>query len=330
VSRGPVDLQLAGIAAVTNGGAGLQIGGIAALARGPSLFQVAGIAAASNGTSSFQIGGIAAVANGSSNVQLGGIAAATNGSANLQIGGIAAVANGSSNTQVGGIAAATRGSANLQIGGIAAVAQDANVQVAGIVNVARRVRGMQIAPINVARRVEGVQVGVVNVGGSADGFSFGLLNIVPGGRADLEGTLDSSKIGTLLFRHGGNRWHNVYGIAGHPVNEAAPKDDDLWMYGLGFGPSWKLRHARIDVEAMGWQVNQGTSHATNVSVLGQLRMTAAYGIGRFAIVGGAALNAYVSSDHNSPFLTERRIPGEEMDEKYTVEVWPSFFAGLRL
>jgi hypothetical protein len=330
IERGDVSgLQLAGITTVARRVSGIQLAGIAAVAGDLDGVQIAGTAAVAERVDGFQVAGIAAVARGGANSQLAGIAAVTRGNAGLQVAGIGAVSEGGANLQLGGIAAVARGEANLQVAGIAAVARDANFQVSGIVNVARRLRGVQVAPINVARRVDGVQVGIVNVGGSADGFSFGLINIVPGGRADLESTIDTARIGTVLFRHGGNRWHNVYGIAGHPVDETGPSDD-VWMYGLGFGPSWKLRHTRVDLEAIGWQVNHGAKHSTNVSLLGQLRLSVAHGIGPFAIVGGAALNTYVSSDKSSPFLVERRAPGAEMDEKYSVEVWPSAFVGLRL
>src|SRR6185436_18279970 len=109
--------------------------------------------------------------------------------------------------------------------------------------------------------VDGVQVGVVNVG-SADGFSFGLINIVPGGRADLEAAVDSSRLGTLLFRHGGRRWHNAYGVGGHPGSQ------DVWMYGLGFGPSWRAGSTVFDLELLGWQINHGASHYDGISLLG--------------------------------------------------------------
>ena len=205
----------------------------------------------------------------------------------------------------------------------------ANLQVAGVVNVAHRVRGLQLAPINVASNVDGVQIGVINVGGSADGFSFGLINIVPGGRYDLETAIDSNQTGTLLFRHGGRRWHNVYGVGGHPVKETGPSDD-VWMYGLGFGPSLSFGHTVIDLEAIGWQVNHGPRHERDVSILGQLRLSVAHHWGPFAIVAGGILNAYVTSDQQSPLILERRTAGAPMDSGVTVTTWPSAFVGVRL
>src|SRR5262249_36120443 len=113
--------------------------------------------------------------------------------------------------------------------GVTNVARDANLQGARRLHGASPLRGRPIPPVNVARDIKGVQVGLINVGGS-EGDSFGLINIVPGGRYDVEAALDSSKIGTALFRHGGNGWHNVYGLGGHPVSTSGP-NDDVWMYG---------------------------------------------------------------------------------------------------
>lgn len=187
----------------------------------------------------------------------------------------------------------------------------------------------QVAPINVAREVDGIQIGVINVGGSADGFSFGLINIVPGGRYDLETAIDSNRTGTVLFRHGGRRWHNVYGVGGHPVNETGP-NDDVWMYGLGFGPSLAFDNTVIDLEAIGWQVNHGPRHESDVSILGQLRLSIAHHWGPFAIVAGGILNTYVTSDAQSPLILERRTSGAPMDSGITVTTWPSAFVGVRI
>jgi hypothetical protein len=324
-------LQIGGTLALADESTGLQIGGIAAIARRGGHYQIAGIAALSESSSSAQIAGIGAVARGSTGLQIGGIGALSGGDAGTQIGGIGVLSRGRAGVQVGGIGAVANGDASLQIGGIATLARGtANVQVAGIVNVAREVRGLQIAPVNIARNVEGVQVGVVNVGGSRDGLSFGLINIVPGGRTDLEATIDSDQIGTVLFRHGSNRWHNVYGVGAQQVEENGGRADDVWMYGFGFGPSWQRASSRIDLELMGWQVNHGARHSTDVSVLGQLRLSYAHQLGGMAIVAGGVLNSYVSNDRMSPLFLEKATPGETMEEDVTVTVWPSAFVGVRL
>jgi hypothetical protein len=301
---------------VSGGSSGLSLSGVADIERGLA--------------AGFQVGGVAAVADRASGFQVAGVAAVSRSSAGTQVGGVAAVARGSAEIQIGGVAAAAGGDANLQLGGVASVARGtANLQVAGVVNVAHRVRGLQLAPINVASRVDGIQIGVINVGGSADGFSFGLINIVPGGRYDLETAIDSNQTGTLLFRHGGRRWHNVYGVGGHPVKETGPSDD-VWMYGLGFGPSLSFGNTVIDLEAIGWQVNHGPRHERDVSILGQLRLSVAHHWGPFAIVAGGILNTYVTSDQQSPLILERRTAGSPMDSGVTVTTWPSAFVGVRL
>ncbi|HEY6177443.1 MAG TPA: hypothetical protein VIX73_23460, partial [Kofleriaceae bacterium] len=246
------------------------------------------------------------------------------------IGGIASAARGTAGLQAAGIAAFAGKDANVQAAGISSVARGtANIQIAGIVNYARRLRGMQVAPINVAREVDGIQIGVINVGGSRDGFSFGLINIVPGGRYDVEGAIDSDKIGTVLFRHGGRRWHNVYGVGGHPVDRAGP-NDDVWMYGLGFGPSLPFGNTVIDLEAIGWQVNHGPRHESDLSLLAQLRLSIAHHWGPFALVAGGIFNTYFTNDSQSPLVLERRTSGAPMSTGVTVTTWPSAFVGVRI
>ncbi|HEX3475634.1 MAG TPA: hypothetical protein VHT91_11460 [Kofleriaceae bacterium] len=346
VSGGSTGLSLSGIVDIERGlAAGVQIGGVAAIARRVAGTQVAGIAAVSGDLDGVQVAGTAAIARQVDGVQAAGVAAVSRGSGGNQAAGIAAVAGGDARVQLAGVASAARGTAGLQAAGIAAVAgRDAGVQasgvasvargtagiqLAGVVNVARRVSGVQIAPINVARQVDGVQVGVINIGGSADGFSFGLINIVPGGRYDLEAAVDSDRIGTVLFRHGGRRWHNVYGVGGHQVDHSGP-NDDVWMYGLGFGPSLPLGDTVIDLEAIGWQVNHGPRHESDVSILGQLRLSVAHHWGAFGVVAGGILNTYVTSDPQSPLMLERRTTGAPMASGVTTTVWPSAFVGVRI
>jgi hypothetical protein len=102
------------------------------------------------------------------------------------------------------------------------------------------------------------------------------------------------------------------------------------MYGLGFGPSWRAGGALFDVELIGWQINHGTSHYDGLSLLGQLRLSMAYGVGPFQIVAGGALNAHVSSDPQSPLVLERRTMDPEMTREVRVVTWPSAFVGLRI
>lgn len=329
-SAGSSGLTISGVVDVERGRvAGFQVAGVVAAARRVAGSQIAGVAAVSGDVDGFQIAGVATRAARLDGVQLAGVAATADRADGLQVAGVATHSRGNATVQVAGVTAVAMGSAGTQIAGVASVARSANIQVSGVVNVTTELRGVQIAPINVARRVEGVQIGVINVGGSPDGFSFGLLNIVPGGRTDIEATVDSSRMGTVLFRHGGRRWHNVYGVAGENVDESGPADD-VWMYGLGFGPSWTTASTTIDLEAICWQVNHGASHTSELSLLNQLRLSVARDFGPVQVVVGGAINAYVSTDQASPLITARRLPGDEMETGVTVETWPSAFVGLRL
>lgn len=262
-----------------------------------------------------QIGGAVAVATRVSGFQLGGAVAAAYELEGFQLGGAVAYAHHGGGVQVGGAVAIS--------GGVA------HVQVAGALNVAKEVSGLQLAPINIAKRVRGVQLGVINVG-SNEGVSLGLINIVPGGRTDVEAVVDSSSIGAVLVRHGSRRWHNVYAVAGHPVDETGISDS-IWMYGLGFGPSWHHGASTVDLELMGWQVNHGAAHETGLSILGQLRLSVAHDLGPASIVVGGAINSYISSDSMAPLLLERRPATAGMTEDPDgVAVWPSAFVGVRL
>ncbi|MGN6109881.1 MAG: hypothetical protein ACTHU0_32535 [Kofleriaceae bacterium] len=319
--------QVAGVAAASGELHGVQVAGAAAYAHRVNGAQIAGAAAVAR-SADIQVGGAVAFAHGRAATQIAGAVAAADGAANFQVGGAVAAARGDTNVQIAGAASVAR-SANVQIAGATTVAKQANIQIAGAVNVAGVVEGVQIAPFNIARRVDGVQVGVVNVG-SADGFSLGLINIVPGGRADLEATIDTDATGTVLFRHGGRSWHNVYGIGGQSVDEKSGPSDDVWMYGFGFGPSWKVDRTRIDVELMGWQVNHGARHSQDISLLAQLRATAAVDFGPLKLVAGGAINTYISDDQQSPLILSRRTPGAMDQAKVTVDVWPSAFVGVRL
>jgi hypothetical protein len=321
-------IQLTGIAAVAGDVKGVQVAGTAAVADSVDGIQFAGVAAVAGGHASTQVAGVASVADGNAGLQIGGVAAVADGDSHLQIGGVAAVAH-SAHVQIAGVAAQADGDTNVQVGGVAAVSDRSDIQIAGVAAVADRITGLQIAPINIAGRVDGMQLGVINIGGAGDGDSFGLINIVSGGRYDLEASVDTNRVGTLLFHHGSRRWHNVYGIGGQRVSSDGP-NNDVWMYGAGFGPTFRLGGTSLDIEAMGWQVNHGASHEKDLSLLAQLRVTLAIPLGALDLVAGGVLNTYISTDHMSPFIVERTTEPSPMSSSVTTTVWPSAFVGVRL
>jgi hypothetical protein len=344
---GDVDgVQVAGAAAVADEVSGVQVGGAVAYANHDAQVQVAGATAVALGAAAMQLAGAVAYADTDGDVQVAGAVTHSGRDANLQVAGAVtsaardanlqsagavAYAGRDSNLQIAGAVAVTGNKADLQIAGAVAVATDSDMQIAGAVNVASHVHGMQIAPINIASRNDGMQIGIINIGGGPDGDAFGLINIVPGGRYDLEAAVDTYRVGTLLLRHGGRRWHNVYGIAGHPAKEDLNNDNnDVWMYGAGFGPTFRLGGGMLDVEAMAWEVSHGWHHDDKLSLLAQGRITLGIPLGFMTVVAGAAYNTYISNDMQSPIILERRTDGGTMTSGTTVTRWPSLFVGVRI
>ncbi|HEY4240813.1 MAG TPA: hypothetical protein VGM88_13415 [Kofleriaceae bacterium] len=283
------------------------------------------------GSSVLAIGGAASVETGPvSGFQIGGAATVAGELHGVQIAGAVAVAERVRGTQVAGALTVSEGDANVQIaGGLAVAKRVVGAQVAGGLNIAGTVDGAQIAPINIARRNDGVQVGVVNIGGGNDGYSIGLLNFVRGGRTDLEAAFDTNQLGTLVLRHGSRHWHNAYGIGGRHEDDAAMgKTNNVWLFGLGMGPTWTALDGRIDVDAMAWHVAHGDTFG-DFSLLNQLRVTYEHKLGPVGLIAGAAANVLVTDDHSQPLLLERRASAAD-DKGVSVLIWPSAFVGVRL
>ncbi len=273
-----------------------------------------------------------------SGTQIGGAFTVAGRVDGAQIAGAIAVARDVRGAQIAGAIAVARDVRGAQIAGAVAVANgNAGTQISGGIAVAERVRGAQVSPINIARRVDGVQVGVINVAGAGDGVSVGLLNVVKGGRTELEATLDDHAVGALVLRHGGRRFHNVYGVAARAERSLLDDqitDDDMWMYGLGLGPSWRTGATTIDAEVMAWQVFYGDDLARDLDLLGQLRVVVGHRLGPATAVVGGALNTYVTTDEARQGFGARIAPGAmppaSTTEDVRVEIWPSLFAGVRL
>jgi hypothetical protein len=284
-----------------------------------------GLVASASAGAAFEVAGAVDISHQRSGVQIAGALTVAN-DVSTQLAGALAIAKRADVQAAGAVAVADH--AVTQLAGATNIAGDTTTQVAGALNVASLVHGLQLAPVNIARRVEGVQIGVVNIGGGPDDESFGLLNIVPGGRTDLEAAVDTDRIGTLTFRHGGKHWHNVYGVGAQHEREA--NVDQLWMLGLGLGASFHVLDQPVDLEGIAWQVNQGKSFDTNhVNLLNQARLTVAIPVGPIALAVGGAINVYVTNDHTSPLYTERTIEPTGMTST-AVKIWPSLFVGARL
>ncbi len=295
--------------------------------RGVALSGAVDIADAIDGA---QIAGALDVAGDVAGAQIAGAATIARAVRGTQIAGALAIADDSRGTQIAGALAIADDSRGTQVAGGVNIARGAaGTQIAGGVNVAGTIHGVQIAPINLARHNAGLQIGVINVGGGADAEAFGLINIVPGGRTDVEAAVDSDRIGTVMLRHGGRHWHNVYGVGGQHVEVASGMpNNDVWMLGLGFGPSFHIAGLPADLDAIAWHVNHGSTFDDRLSLLAQARLTLAIPLGRVALVAGGAIDTYISTDATSP-LAVARTTGT-MSSDVHVHVWPSAFIGVRL
>jgi hypothetical protein len=300
--------------------------------------QIAGAVAVAGKVRVVQIAGAVAVADRVDGVQIGGAVGKSGGGAGVQIAGAVGYAGGRAGTQIAGAVTSAGGGAGVQIAGAANVSGGSvGVQVAGAVNVADgHVYGAQIGVVNVAGTVDGVQIGVVNVAKKTNGgLSLGLINIVPGGRSELEATIDSDQVGAVMFRHGGRRWHNTYGVAGRATGgllDSTLNDDDVFMYGFGFGPTFHLGNVTLDVDLVGWHVLYGDGTHGHADFLSQLRAVVAVPLGGIEVIGGVAGNAYITSDPaRDGFAAKREEPGPgEMDPGVRVMFSPSAFVGVRL
>ena len=323
-------LAISGAVDVADGVDGAQIAGAVDVAANVAGAQIAGAATIAERARGTQIAGALALTDELRGTQVAGAVTIASSSRGSQIAGAVAIASESAGTQIAGALNVAGASAGMQIAGGINVARDsAGSQIAGGINVAGAIHGVQIAPINIARRNTGLQIGVLNVGGGPDGESFGLINIVPGGRTDLEAAVDSDRIGTLMLRHGGRHWHNVYGVGGQHVDVAGGmSNNDVWMLGAGFGPSFHIAGLPADLDAIAWHVNHGSTFDDRLSLLAQARLTLAIPIGRAALVAGGSIDTYVSTDHDSP-LAIARTTGT-MTNDVRVHVWPSAFVGVRL
>jgi hypothetical protein len=299
--------------------------------------QIAGAVATAGRVRGIQIAGAVGYAGRVDGVQIAGAVSASDGGAGVQIAGAVDWADGRAGTQIAGAVSAAKAGAGVQIAGAVTYAGGSvGTQIAGAVNVAEgHVYGAQIGTINVAGEVDGVQIGVVNVARKSNGgLSLGLINVVPGGRSELEATVDTDSMGAVMFRHGGKRWHNVYGVAGRATPDAVDDqltDDDVFMYGFGFGPTFTAGPLVIDVDAIAWHVLYGDGTHGHADLLAQARIVGAYPIGGVKLVGGVAWNTYITTDPLRDGFTGKRVePSGGMDTDTRVTFTPSAFIGVRL
>ena len=97
------------------------------------------------------------------------------------------------------------------------------------------------------------------------------------------------------------------------------------------GPSWQRGGATIDLEAMAWHVIYGGDFdPPELNLLNQLRLVVGFRVGPVGLVGGAALNAYVTTDPARDRLDAKPTMAEPDRTGTRVQIWPTAFVGVRL
>lgn len=241
----------------------------------------------------------------------------------VQIAGAAAITSRLDGLQIAGATSIAGAAHGVQIAGATSLASSIDgIQIAGAVSGAEDVHGLQIAPLNLARHLHGVQFGVFNVSdGDDDAVPIGLFNYARHGRTELEGSIDSSEMSTLLFRHGPPHVQNVWGVG-------QLLDHDRRFIGVGLGAHHALDGVGLDLDAMLWNELAWGSH--DFALLNQLRATIAVPVGPIDLIGGAIANVYVDDGHG--FFADLHPHGDRVYRSGTtmVALWPSGFVGLRL
>jgi len=245
----------------------------------------------------------------------------------VQIGGAAAITSRLDGVQLAGAASIAGAAHGVQIGGAVALASSIDgVQLAGAVTAADDVHGVQIGAINLAHHLHGIQIGVVNVSdGDDDAVPIGLFNFARHGRTELDGSIDSSGMSTVLLRHGPRHVHNVWGVGqiqGH----------DRLFAGLGLGVHQELDGPvpiGVELDAMGWSEIRASSN-DQLSILSQLRATIAVPVGPLDLIGGAIGNVYIADGPG--ILADLHLHYDHIYQSGTTRValWPSAFLGVRL
>ncbi|MGV3632506.1 MAG: carboxypeptidase-like regulatory domain-containing protein [Bacteroidota bacterium] len=278
--------QIAGLANIVRGDVeGFQLGGITNL-NGGSL-QGAQIAGIFNQNLSFcdgfQLAGIANLNHAACyGAQISGITNINRGFFDgFQLAGIANISN--------------RNAYGFQLAGISnqVFGVMGGTQLAGIYNSADTMYGFQLAGIvNRAREMYGVQLGLINLANNHYGIPIGLFSFVRNGHHKLEFAYDDLDFGTVAFRTGVDRFHNIV------FGGLNRRDKESWTIGYGLGSSFKCSskwYFNMDLTAQ--TVQQKKGYWNGIRALGKFYAGMEFrALKKLSFFAGATLNAYVSDE----------------------------------
>jgi hypothetical protein len=332
--------QFAGLANYTGGPAnGAQFAGITNVNTGNTeLAQFSGIANVNIGsTRGFQAAGIANYTMGFSKVvQAAGIGNFANQVKGAQMAGIGNFAAGDVNgAQIAGIANFASGDVDgAQIAGIGNFSHSTNgVQIAGIANITEYADGAQIAGIlNVTRNISGTQIGFINIADTIKrGIPIGFLSIVRDGYREFEVGFSEGLNTYASFKIGVSQFYNIFSIGTQFIS-------DHFRWGVGYGIGTHLANKenfKINLEAMSYQINEGSTWTDAYNGLQQLKLTFAGGINPHVLLfAGPTFNLMVSDytqingergSNFPPYYITNNMSGDT-----NLKFWIGFSAGIRI
>ncbi|HEY8401817.1 MAG TPA: STN domain-containing protein [Cytophagaceae bacterium] len=204
-------------------------------------------------------------------------------------------------------------------------------QGAGFMNVSENVNGVQASGfLNVAGKVKGSQLGILNIADTVTGIQLGFLSISKKGYYRFEVYTNETFVGNVAFKTGTKKLHNIFAASIHPN-----KDDYFkWAVGYGFGSEIKASNRlNVNIDVIGWHVNEGIVWKSKVNLLGQGRFLASFLIGeKTSLFVGPTFNVKVTdikdAETFSPYISAFKTHTEEYN-KVNVAMWPGFSAGIR-
>lgn len=275
-------VQIAGLTNLVSGtSSGVQVAGlINTVAKDVNGVQVAGLVNLDGGKVKY--------------VQVAGIANLVKDTVTgVQISGITNLNNSyTKGVQVAGIYNRSKNVFGAQIAGIANTGTTVNgIQIAGLVNSSQVISGFQLSGlINIAKKVNGSQLGFLNIADSISGIPIGFLSFVKKGYHKVELACDENLFGTLSFRTGVDKFHNIL-IGGIQLSGGQP----LWTLGYGLGSALHLgKKWYLDLDLTAQQLYLNNSEL-NYNMLTKSFIGIEYRFGKnFSIAAGPTLNWYAS------------------------------------
>lgn len=216
-------------------------------------------------------------------------------------------------------------------------------QVALLNVAADRARGSQIGALNVtAGAMTGAQLGIVNVAaGDAEGtqfgivnfarsstFSLGLLNIFPRGRLHVDLWGMESGLAMVGVKHGGDYFHNIYGIGGSALG-----DEPRVSFALGLGAHMPLSgRVFLDIDGIGYGLLDLQEPGEQETLIQVRAVVGVAVVRRFALYAGPTFNVFLSERIGAPSLSSPVSYGlHESAEGYSLRsIWPGLTAGLQV